>query len=135
MQLPPKKQYMADQAPHDVYHYGLASHLSRLQLPRRLELIEIKKKAKLMNKLAIYALLCALSACSTQMQSKLWIPDWKETAPLSIPRAGAAAIAVDDTLYLIGGVDGKDSKGRIIGPLASRTEVKRAARIYRCSRA
>jgi Kelch motif len=94
--------------PLDVYHYGLVQHLSGLQLLRRLELVEIKKKVKFMNKLAIFALLCALSACSTQMQSKLWIPDWKETAPLSIPRAGAAAIAVDDTLYLIGGVDGKD---------------------------
>jgi len=59
-----------------------------------------------MNKLAILAMLCFLSACSTP--NKLWIPDWKETAPLTIPRAGAAVVAVDDTLFLIGGVDGKD---------------------------
>lgn len=59
-----------------------------------------------MNKLAIFALLCTLSACSTQ--SKVWVPDWKEAAPLTIARAGAAVVAVDDTLFLIGGVDGKD---------------------------
>jgi hypothetical protein len=59
-----------------------------------------------MNKIAIFVLLCALSACSTQ--SKIWVPDWKETAPLTTPRAGAAVVAVDDTLFLIGGVDGKD---------------------------
>lgn len=60
-----------------------------------------------MNRLAIIALLCVLSACST-MQSKLWIPDWKETSSLTIARAGAAVVAIDDTLFLIGGVDGKD---------------------------
>ncbi len=63
-----------------------------------------------MNRLATFALLCALSACSTQsnQQSKLWIPDWKETSSLTIARAGAAVVAVNDTLILIGGVDGKD---------------------------
>lgn len=63
-----------------------------------------------MNRLAIFALLCALSACSTQSstQNKLWIPDWKETSSLTIARAGAAVVAVNDTLILIGGVDGKD---------------------------
>jgi len=60
-----------------------------------------------MNKLAVFVLTCALSACATA-QNKVWIPDWKETSPISIPRAGAALVAVDDTLYLIGGVDGKD---------------------------
>jgi hypothetical protein len=59
-----------------------------------------------MNKFAIFALLCTLSACSTQ--SKIWVPDWKQAAPLTIARAGAAVVAVDDTLLLIGGVDGKD---------------------------
>ena len=59
-----------------------------------------------MHKLAIFALLCTLTACSTQ--NKLWVPDWKETSPISIPRAGAALVAVNDTLYLIGGVDGND---------------------------
>jgi hypothetical protein len=59
-----------------------------------------------MNKLAILALMCTLSACGTQ--NRLWIPDWKETSPLTIPRAGAAVVAIDDTLFLIGGVDGKE---------------------------
>ena len=59
-----------------------------------------------MNKIAALAIACALSACS--MQSKLWIPDWKETSGLSWPRAGAAVVAFDDTLFIIGGVDGKD---------------------------
>jgi len=59
-----------------------------------------------MNKIAALAMACALSACS--MQSKLWIPDWKETSGLSGPRAGAAAVIFDDTLFIIGGVDGKD---------------------------
>ncbi len=69
-------------------------------------MIEIKLKEMFMNKLAIFALLGVLSACSTQ--NKLWVPDWKETAPITIPRAGAAIVAIDDTLFLIGGVDGKD---------------------------
>lgn len=59
-----------------------------------------------MKKIAVLALLCMLSACSTQ--NKLWVPDWKEASSLAVPRAGAAIIAVDDTLYLIGGVDGRD---------------------------
>lgn len=59
-----------------------------------------------MVKLAALVLLCTLSACSTQ--NKLWVPDWKETAPLTNARAGAAVVAVNDTLFLIGGVDGKD---------------------------
>jgi len=59
-----------------------------------------------MNRIAVLALICTLSACSTQ--NKLWIPDWKETSPLAGPRAGTALVAADDTLFLIGGVDGKD---------------------------
>lgn len=59
-----------------------------------------------MNKLAALALACALSACSTS--GKLWVPDWKPAAPLAAPRAGAAIIVVGDTLFLIGGVDGKN---------------------------
>jgi hypothetical protein len=59
-----------------------------------------------MNKLVFLMLICCISACSTQ--NKLWIADWKETAPLTIARAGAAVVAIDDTLFLIGGVDGND---------------------------
>jgi len=59
-----------------------------------------------MNKILVLALFCILSACSTQ--NKLWVSDWKEASPLAVPRAGAAIVAVDDTLFLIGGVDGRD---------------------------
>jgi hypothetical protein len=92
---------LPDQAPDDVYHAALALLLSWLPI-----WAAIKSKEIFMNKLAIFALLCTLSACSTQ--NKLWVPDWKTTAPLTIARAGAAVVAVDDTIFLIGGVDGKD---------------------------
>jgi len=59
-----------------------------------------------MKKIAALALIFTLSACSTQ--NKLWIPDWKEASHLATARAGTAVVAADDTLFLIGGVDGKD---------------------------
>jgi hypothetical protein len=59
-----------------------------------------------MKKIVALVLMLALSACSTQ--SKLWVPDWKKTSSLSIARAGAAVVAANDTVFLIGGVDGKD---------------------------
>jgi hypothetical protein len=59
-----------------------------------------------MNKIVVLTLFCILSACSTQ--NKLWVPDWKDASSLAAPRAGAAVIAVNDTLFLIGGVDGKN---------------------------
>jgi len=59
-----------------------------------------------MNKIVIFVLVITLSACGTQ--NKLWIPDWKETSPLATARAGTAVVAANDTLFLIGGVDGKD---------------------------
>lgn len=59
-----------------------------------------------MYRITVLVLVCVLSACGTQ--NKLWVPDWKETSPLAVPRAGAAIIAVNDTLFLIGGVDGKN---------------------------
>lgn len=37
----------------------------------------------------------------------MWIPGWKQTTSFDIPRAGAAVVAADDFIYLIGGVDGK----------------------------
>lgn len=40
-------------------------------------------------------------------ENKTWISGWKETTPLDIPRAGAAAVVAKDIIYLIGGVDGK----------------------------
>ncbi len=59
-----------------------------------------------MNRIAVLALIYTLAACSTQ--NKLWIPDWKSASPLAGARAGTAVVAADDTLFLIGGVDGKD---------------------------
>lgn len=77
-----------------------------------------------MNKIVVFSLVYALSACSAQ--NKLWIPDWKETSSLATARAGTAVAAADDTIYLIGGVDGKDfldtteyakiQKDRSLGP-------------------
>lgn len=66
---------------------------------------------------ALLMMMLALSACSTPNTTqtaaippsgKFWIPDWKKTSSISIPRAGTALLANNDTLYLIGGVDGKD---------------------------
>jgi hypothetical protein len=45
-----------------------------------------------------------LSGCAT----RVWIPDWKETSSINVPRAGTAAVQIKDKIYLIGGVDGKD---------------------------
>ena len=93
-----------------MYHGGLEPFLNKLFSYSTGSAVSTRPALKLkdifMNKLVIFALLCTLSACSTQ--SKLWIPDWKEASSLTIARAGAAVVAVDDTLFLIGGVDGKD---------------------------
>ena len=59
-----------------------------------------------MNKIAVVAVAFVLSACS--MQSKVWVPGWKDTSSLTGPRAGAAIIAVNETLIVIGGIDGKN---------------------------
>ncbi len=52
----------------------------------------------------IAGLIVLLSGCATQV----WIPDWKETSHINIPRAGTASVLVRNKIYLIGGVDGKD---------------------------
>ena len=36
-----------------------------------------------------------------------WIPGWQDTAPLTTPRAGAAAIEANGVIYVIGGIDGR----------------------------
>jgi hypothetical protein len=61
-----------------------------------------------MKKLFLLLLLMSLAACNSIGNNKHWIPDWKKASPLTGVRAGAAVIAVNNTLYLIGGVDGKD---------------------------
>lgn len=47
----------------------------------------------------------ASNAPSSQQQ---WIKGWRETARLSINRAGTAAVAHNGYLYVIGGVDGRE---------------------------
>ena len=42
-----------------------------------------------------------LSACA----SRVWIADWKETAAINTPRAGAASVLIKDKIYLIGGAN------------------------------
>jgi len=46
----------------------------------------------------------SLSGCAT----RVWIPDWKESASINIPRAGTASVHVKDKIYLIAGVDGNN---------------------------
>ncbi|MBI3897344.1 MAG: hypothetical protein HY308_03495 [Gammaproteobacteria bacterium] len=48
------------------------------------------------------AALLSLSGCA----SRVWIPDWKETASINMPRAGTASFRIKDKLYLVGGVGG-----------------------------
>ena len=60
----------------------------------------------------------ALSACSesdkesqpqqgsANKQTTQWVEGWRETSALAGPRAGAATVAVDGYIYVIGGVDG-----------------------------
>ncbi len=51
----------------------------------------------------IALLLLLISGCASQV----WIPDWKTTSSISAPRAGSAAVVVQDKMYLIGGLDGR----------------------------
>lgn len=64
------------------------------------------------NKLRILFCTMALllSGYTTQAYcaTRVWIPDWKETSSINIPRAGTAALRVKDKIYLIGGVDGNN---------------------------
>lgn len=59
---------------------------------------------KIALRIILSALVLVLSGCAT----KVWIPDWKQTSHINIPRAGTAAVLVKDYVYLIGGVDGHD---------------------------
>jgi hypothetical protein len=51
----------------------------------------------------------ALAGCvSAQADERpQWIPGWRETAPLTTPRAGAAVIRIGGYVYALGGVDGR----------------------------
>ena len=54
----------------------------------------------------------ALTGCQTvpvqPVRDIVWIPGWKQTSSLKIPRAGAAVVVANDIVYLIGGIDGQD---------------------------
>lgn len=39
---------------------------------------------------------------------KIWIPGWKQTAPMTTARAGAAVVEKGNKLYVLGGIDGRD---------------------------
>ena len=39
---------------------------------------------------------------------RVWIPGWKQTSALAMPRAGAAVLEHNGRIYALGGVDGKD---------------------------
>ena len=78
-----------------------------------------------MRKLCVGMLVIGLWACAKEEPAKtavqeavnlkpvaesqtLWIKGWQETSVLSGPRAGAAALAHNGFIYVIGGVDGRD---------------------------
>ncbi len=55
---------------------------------------------------AALVFLFALSACDKPQRQ--WVPDWKETSTLGIARAGSAVVVLNDTIFMIGGVDGRN---------------------------
>ncbi|MFQ5853246.1 MAG: Kelch repeat-containing protein [Candidatus Binatia bacterium] len=56
-------------------------------------------------KITVLAVLLLWTACSRQ--EVVWVAAWKETSPLSTARSGAAVVAFNDVIVVIGGVDGK----------------------------
>ena len=60
-----------------------------------------------MNRYTVLAMLFVLTGCATA-QNGNWIPEWKQASSLNTARAGTAVVATNDTIIVIGGVDGKD---------------------------
>lgn len=56
-------------------------------------------------KTLLIGLILLLYSCS--QESLVWIQGWKETTSLTLPRAGAAVVAANGFIYMIGGIDGK----------------------------
>lgn len=56
----------------------------------------------------VLAGMCLLASVACSRDSRVWIAGWKETAPLSIARAGAATVVYNDVIYMLGGIDGRD---------------------------
>lgn len=48
------------------------------------------------------------TAQSKASQDTVWIPGWKETSSLNVPRAGAATVVHNNFIYMIAGVDGRN---------------------------
>ena len=56
-----------------------------------------------------YLILILLIPClSSADEPQQWIAGWQTTSPLNIARAGAAIVKKGNTLYILGGVDGRD---------------------------
>ncbi len=55
----------------------------------------------------IFLAFLALTGCAS-VPDPVWIPGWKQTASLSVQRAGAAVVVANNVIYMIGGVDGRD---------------------------
>ncbi len=62
-----------------------------------------------MNKTLFFlVLLAALFLASCSNQKNVWVEGWQSVEPLNIPRAGAATVVVNNVIYVIGGIDGKN---------------------------
>ncbi len=64
------------------------------------------KLRQLTTVLFILASISFLTACSKE--KPVWIKAWKETAPLTTKRAGAATVVSSGHIYVMGGVDGRN---------------------------
>ncbi len=49
--------------------------------------------------------LCCLAALAGCKEKRSWQPRWRQTAPLSVQRSGAAAVQVHGFVYVMGGAD------------------------------
>lgn len=55
--------------------------------------------------LALLMLVLA-SAAAPASAERIWVPGWREAAPMNVARAGAAIVVAGDRVYAIGGIDG-----------------------------
>lgn len=58
-------------------------------------------------KILFKAILLGMAMPISAVAQQTWIPGWQDTAPLTTPRAGAAAIEANGVIYVIGGIDGR----------------------------
>ena len=64
----------------------------------------------LLNACLVCSMLLSVSTVHGQSPApiKIWIPGWKQTAPMNTARAGAAVVEMGNRLYVLGGIDGRD---------------------------